>query len=218
MKKEKFLKKLNFYTLFWIFIAGSFLGVIIEMIFCFLVYHKFESRQGLIYGPFNLVYGVGALLLTVCLYKFERKNSLYSFFGGFFLGSAFEYLCSAVQEGLFGTVSWDYGDYPLNINGRVNLIHGLFWGLLTVFWIKSIYPWLIDKIVKFPEINGTIMTWFILAFMIFNTFISGAAVHRMTNRYKKIEAGNQFEAFLDEHYSDEFLNTIYPNMIYKSKN
>lgn len=55
---KSFAHGLNFYKLFWIFFVGCFLGVVIETLYCLVTRHRFESRQGLIYGPFNLVYGL----------------------------------------------------------------------------------------------------------------------------------------------------------------
>ena len=52
-----FAEGLNFYKLFWVFFIGSFLGVVIEVLFCLATQHRLESRTGLVYGPFNLVYG-----------------------------------------------------------------------------------------------------------------------------------------------------------------
>jgi|GEM_PF-4663813 len=66
--EKSFASGLNFYKLFWIFFVGCFLGVVIETLYCLVTRHHFESRQGLIYGPFNLVYGLGALAMTLGLY------------------------------------------------------------------------------------------------------------------------------------------------------
>ena len=63
-RERSFAHGLNFYKLFWVFLIGCFLGVIIELIWCAVLYQKFESRAGLIYGPFNPVYGFGALVLA----------------------------------------------------------------------------------------------------------------------------------------------------------
>lgn len=89
---KSFAHGLNFYKLFWIFFVGCFLGVVIETLYCLVTRHHFESRQGLIYGPFNLVYGVGALAMTLGLYWLRGKRDLWVFLGGFVIGSAFEYM------------------------------------------------------------------------------------------------------------------------------
>ena len=52
-RERSFAHGLNFYKLFWVFLIGCFLGVIIELIWCAVLYQKFESRAGLIYGPFT---------------------------------------------------------------------------------------------------------------------------------------------------------------------
>lgn len=54
-RRHSFASGLNFYKLFWIFLIGSFFGVVAETLWCFIVQHKFEIRWGLIYGPFNPV-------------------------------------------------------------------------------------------------------------------------------------------------------------------
>ena len=56
-----FARGMNFYKLFWVFFIGCFLGVVVETLWCLATRFHYESRVGLVYGPFNLVYGFGAL-------------------------------------------------------------------------------------------------------------------------------------------------------------
>lgn len=56
MEKKSIKQELA--VIFWIFIIGSILGYIYEMIVVLFQKGYFESRQGLIYGPFTPVYGV----------------------------------------------------------------------------------------------------------------------------------------------------------------
>lgn len=215
---KKFAQGLNFYKLFWVFFIGCFLGVVVETIWCLLTRLHFESRSGLIYGPFNLVYGFGALFMTLGLYWLRNRSKGWIFLGGVVIGSIFEYLCSWIQEKMFGTVSWEYSNIPLNLNGRINLLYSVFWGLLALLWIKVIYPVMSRWTEKIPYKAGVPLTYLLLVFMIFNTIISGLAVGRMSERHHGIPAESSADFFLDEHYPDAMLEKIYPNMVYVNEN
>lgn len=96
----------SLFNLFWLFFIASFLGVVIESLWCILTRGMYESRSGLIYGPFNLVYGFGAIIMTLCLHPIRYKSRSSYFLWWLLIGSIFEYLCSYVQQQWFGTISW----------------------------------------------------------------------------------------------------------------
>lgn len=216
-KNKSFAAGINFYKLFWVFFIGSILGVVIETIWCFITTLKFQSRSGLIYGPFNLVYGFGNVIITLCLYWLRKKRDLWIFLGGVFLGGGYEYLCSWTQQRIFGTVSWDYSKMSFNLSGRINLTYCFFWGILAILWVKHLYPEMSKLIEKIPNKSGIILTWVLVVFMIFNTVISASAVYRQSERHLGVSAANSFEVFLDKYYSDTFLQKVYPSMIYVKK-
>lgn len=211
-KSEHFAKGLSAYKLLLVCFIGSFVGVVIELIWCLLRHGYLESRSGLVYGPFNLLYGAGAVALTGALYKFRNKGAWISFLGGMLVGSVVEYLCSWGQELLFGSRSWDYSKVPFNINGRICLLYSFFWGFLGVLWIKDLYPRMAKWILKIPNISGKILTWALTVFFVFNSFMSLFAVARWSERLKDLEPSNGFEEFLDERFPDERLERIYANM------
>ena len=211
-KAHHFARGLNGYKLFLIFLIGSVAGVIVETAWCFMRHGYVESRAGLVYGPFSPIYGVGAFFLTLMLYKYRNRSAIYSFIGGFVAGSVVEYICSYLQETLFGSVSWDYSNIPLNINGRVCLLYSVFWGFLGILWIKSIYPRMSVWILKIPNKIGKILVWILLVFMIFNSVVSALAVYRWSERIEGKEASNRVEILLDERLPDERMQRIYPNM------
>lgn len=57
VKKETILQKII--KIFCIFLIGSVIGYIVEMIVGLVQNGHFVSRQGLLYGPFIQVYGLG---------------------------------------------------------------------------------------------------------------------------------------------------------------
>lgn len=210
-----FAKGNTFYKLFWVFFIGCFAGVVIETIFCIVTRGHYESRVGLIWGPFNLVYGFGALVLSACLYNYRNRSRVYSFIGGFISGSVVEYLCSFFQEMMFGSTSWDYSRMPFNLNGRICLLYSIFWGILGILWIKDIYPFMSELILKIPNKIGKKLTIVLLVFMILNTIATGATVFRWKNRLDGIKANNVISETIDKLYPDARMEKIFANMEFK---
>mgnify|MGYP002529453981 FL=1 len=210
-QEAHFAQGMTFYKLFWVFFIGCFAGVVLETIYCLIQRGHYESRVGLIYGPFNLVYGIGALCLSGALYRFRNRGRVFSFVGGFIVGSVVEYACSWFQEVCFGSTSWDYSNMPYNLNGRICLLYSIFWGILGIFWIKDIYPRMAKWILKIPNKVGKPLTWALLVFMVFNSVMTLFTSLRWSARRAGVPAGNAFEVYLDEHYPDERMQKIFAN-------
>ena len=210
-QEAHFAQGITFYKLFWVFFIGCFAGVVLETLYCLIQRGHYESRVGLIYGPFNLVYGIGALCLTGALYRFRNRGRIFSFVGGFLVGSVVEYACSWFQETFFGSTSWDYSNMPFNLNGRICLLYSVFWGILGIFWIKDIYPRMAKWILKIPNKLGKPLTWALLVFMVFNSVMTLCTSLRWTARREGVPAGNAFEEYIDAHYPDERMQRIFAN-------
>lgn len=212
MNKDKIREELT--ILFWIFIIGSIAGFIFEITVVFFQKGYFELRQGLIYGPFIPVYGIGAMLYYVVLNKIKLKNKLQIFLITMLLGGLTEYLCSFTQEKLFGTISWDYSYLPFNINGRTSLLHCIYWGIGGILYVTYIEP-IIEKMRE--KINKNcirIITIILALFMIFDITISWMAAERQIERKSNVEPENKMDVFFDEYYPDEYLDKIFNNKKY----
>ena len=210
-QKEVFAKGICFEKIFWIFIIGCVFGCLVEVLNHFIHYGNFVSRSGLIYGPLNPVYGFGVVIFVLFLSKI--KNPILIFIGGMLLGGGFEYVCSFVQEKVFGSISWDYSHQLFNIGGRTSLKYMLIWGVLALIFMKFIYPILSNLIEKIPVKIGRILTVILVVFVIFDAVISIIACLRQSERAMGEEASNKFEVFLDKHYPDERLNKIFENHV-----
>lgn len=212
MNKDKIKEELT--ILFWIFIIGSIAGFIFEITVVFFQKGHFELRQGLIYGPFIPVYGIGAMLYYVVLNKIKLKNKLQIFLITMLLGGLTEYLCSFMQEKLFGTISWDYSYLPFNINGRTSLLHCIYWGIGGILYVTYIEP-LIEKMrEKINKNSIRIITIILAIFMIFDITISWMAAERQIERKSNVEPENKMDVFFDEYYPDEYLDKIFNNKKY----
>ncbi len=201
-----------FTKLFYLFVIGSFIGTLLETVWALLLEGHFEVRVGMVYGPFIPVYGGGACFLTIVLYKLYKLSDTLIFVISAVVGAGFEYLCSWFQETLFGTVSWDYSGTPFNLDGRTNLMYALIWGFLGLVWVRYLYPWASKLIEKMPKKTGSLVTTFLIIFMIFNAVMSVSATYRWTQRNEGIEAQTSFGRYLDKHFDDEKMNILFPNM------
>ncbi len=211
-QRKHFAQGINAYKLMLVCFVGSFAGVVVESIWCVLRHGYLESRAGLVYGPFNLLYGVGAVTLTLALYRFRNRGRWLSFLGGMLVGSVVEYICSWGQELVLGSRSWDYSRMPFNLNGRICLLYSCFWGVLGVLWIKDIYPRMAKWILKLPNRAGKICTWCATIFLVVNCVVSMVAVWRWAERVHEVPASNSFWEMVDERFPDERMEKVYANM------
>lgn len=209
---KSFAKGINFYKLVWIFTIGAILGFIVESLFCIAMLGHLESRAGLIWGPFKPIYGFGAVLFTIVLYKIRHLNSFLIFLLTAVIGAVFEIVCSLFEEYVFGVSYWEYSDSFLNIDGRTNLFFAICWGILGLLFIKHIYPFISRIIRKIPNKVGIPLTWIIFVFLIIDITLTGCAIWRCVDRNYDIDPDNLFELFLDKHYPDEFMSALFPNM------
>ena len=195
--------------IFWIFIIGSVFGFFAEMIYTLVYTRTLQIRQGLIYGPFVQVYGIGAMAYYILISQVKEPKK--AFFLGIAMGGILEYLCSFFQEIFFGTISWDYSNLFMNLNGRTCLLYCVYWGIIAVAFLKIIYPLLekIDYLIYKKWVR--VLTVFFIIFMTFDITISCIAADRQQKRRNNIPPKNKVEIFLDEHYPDELLNRVYNN-------
>ncbi len=200
------------YRYTYIFAVCSILGFIVENIWCLLKNRRIESRKSLIYGPFSVVYGIGGTVLTFVLGLFHNTSDILIFLVSFMAGTIVEYVCSLCQEKIFGSISWDYKDFPLNINGRVCFYYSIFWGVLGVMWYNFAIP-VVDAIASvLLQKGGNGLAISFILFFVFDVLVSAIAVIRMVKRANGEKAKNKIQIYFDRHFPDDKMNRIYANM------
>ena len=208
-----FAQGCGFYKLVWLFFLAALIGDLVETLFCRATAGVWMSRSSLVWGPFSIVWGFGAVLLTVLLYRYRDRRDGYLFLMGTLAGGAYEYMCSVASEIAFGSVFWDYSHLPFNLGGRINLLYCFFWGIATVVWIKYCYPFLSRWIERLPLRLGRVLTWLIVLFMVVNMALSALALGRFAQRQSDpAPAQDALGQFLDERFPDGRMERIYPNI------
>lgn len=205
-------RPLTVYRVFWLFLIAGVVGDLIEVVFWLVTRGELISRSSLLYGPFSLVWGLAAVLLTLVFHRMDDQSAGKIFAVGTVLGGVYEYICSWVQEALFGACFWDYRHLPLNLNGRINLVFCLFWGAAALVWVRSVYPALCAAIDCVPRRTGRRIVRAAALFLVCSTALSAAALCRMDQRRREVPASGTVTRFLDEVYPDSRLKDRYPNM------
>lgn len=195
--------------IFWIFVIGSVFGFFAEMGYALVYTRALEIRQGLIYGPFIQIYGMGAVAYYILISKIKEPKK--AFISGMVMGGSLEYLCSFFQEIFFGTISWDYSHLFMNLNGRTSLLYCVYWGIIAILYMKMIYPAFQKMEPLIDKMSVRVVTVFFMLFMVFDITISCMAGNRQQERRQNIPADGAIDEFLDRAYPDELLDRIYNN-------
>lgn len=205
---------IDYFTLFWIFVAGSIFGLVVETVFHAIVYGGLESRAGLVWGPLSPIYGVGAVALTAFLNRFYHSHNLIIFLVAMLLGSVIEYTASLMMEELWGAVAWDYTDTFGSIQGRTNFAFGVMWGLLGLVWVRTILPAIkrVFSHVDAKNLAARAVTAALSAFLAVDIAVTVAALDREGQRAAGVPATTWGQRFFDEHFPDEFLQDRFQNM------
>lgn len=202
------------------FIIYSVAGYVIETVYGMVTKGVWESRQSFLYGPFCGIYGLGAVVMIVCLHKIPKKfNAL--FLGGFIVGSIVEYIVSFVGEMLLGLKWWDYSNMPLNINGRICVYYSIFWGFLGIYLIASLNP-KIDKIIdwtksKFKTYKGlkTFVTTVCILLLIDCISTAFALEFFLVRMIVKYDLNVENRDIIQQQYDKIYNNEKLSNFIYK---
>ncbi len=204
-----------FYKMVWVFLLTAIIGDIVETIFVGIVGGHWMSRSSLVYGPFSVVWGFGAIILTITLHPLAKKAGQYIFLAGCLIGGVYEYTMSVLAEDVLHTQFWDYSKMPFNIGGRTNLLYMIFWGALGYVWVRYGYPPLSRLVEKIPVITGTVLTWVIIVLFLVDGILSAGVLWRYSDRKEHPKASNAIETFLDENYPDKYVEQRWQNMTSK---
>ncbi len=209
-----FAERFGFYRFFWIFLVAGVLGVMIESIWCVVTRGYFERRAGLLFAPFNPVYGIGAVIMSAVFTRREKSRDLRVFVDNVLIGGAFEYLASLAQELAFHSASWEYSAMRLNVNVRTNVLYSFAWGFLGLLWVREACPAISKIVARVPVRLGKAISIALLSLLVADAAVSSAAVFRWHERRSGIPATNAVERLADERFPDGFMRERYPNMVF----
>ena len=215
--------KLNFFNLFWVFMVCCVLGLIIEIIFHMVWVDPgvYQDRAGLLFGPLSPIYGFGAVLLTIALNRFYKKNFLIIFLVSAVIGGVFEAAVSWWMQTSFGAIAWSYSyellpgvPDPMAIlfHGRTSTPFMFMWGTLGLFWIKLCLPRLLKLINLIPWKMRYSLTTVVTALMLVNGVMTLQSLDCWFCRESGLAPSSPVEEFYAEHFDNEYMAHRFQSM------
>ena len=174
------------YILLFFFYSAA--GWLLESVYCSIGEKKIINR-GFLTGPLCPIYGTAAIVMAVLIYNPFKDKPLLVFLLGIIFCDIVEYITSYVMEKLFAARWWDYTYEFMNLNGRICLKHSLYWGVISVVFVKTIHP-AVERL--YEKINGDYIYYvFAVVMIIFvidltNSVIKASDIRKLQSKLNSI--------------------------------
>lgn len=220
--------KLNYFNLFWVFFVCSVLGLILEEVWHMVVVDPgvYQDRAGMLFGPFSPIYGFGAVLMTMVLNRFYKKNPLIIFLVSALIGGAFEVFVGWFMQTSFGVVSWSYSHIrlfgmpdPIAVltGGRTCTPFACMWGLGGLIWIKVLLPRLLKLINMIPWKRRYSATVILTAVMLIDGVMTLQSLDYWYQRVNGTVRNIPVAQFYDKHFDNEYMENRFQSMTMSPK-
>ena len=220
--------KLNYFNLFWVFFVCSVLGLILEEVWHMVVVDPgvYQDRAGMLFGPFSPIYGFGAVLTTMALNRFYKKNPLIIFLVSALIGGAFEVFVGWFMQTSFGVVSWSYSHIrlfgmpdPIAVltGGRTCTPFACMWGLGGLIWIKVLLPRLLKLINMIPWKRRYSATVILTAVMLIDGVMTLQSLDYWYQRVNGTVRNIPVAQFYDKHFDNEYMENRFQSMTMSPK-
>ena len=220
--------KLNYFNLFWVFFVCSVLGLILEEVWHMVVVDPgvYQYRAGMLFGPFSPIYGFGAVLMTMALNRFYKKNPLIIFLVSALIGGAFEVFVGWFMQTSFGVVSWSYSHIrlfgmpdPIAVltGGRTCTPFACMWGLGGLIWIKVLLPRLLKLINMIPWKRRYSATVILTAVMLIDGVMTLQSLDYWYQRVNGTVRNIPVAQFYDKHFDNEYMENRFQSMTMSPK-
>ena len=157
--------------LLWLFLCYSFLGWVLETATAAVRKKRFVNR-GMVNGPFCVIYGIAAALITATT---SELHGFWLFLDCVILATVIEWVAGHLIERWYRERWWNYENIRWNLDGYISLPTSLFWGALGVLVARFGNHLLLSLFGMLPSLLGR-LTVFILTGLIAVDIIATAAV------------------------------------------
>lgn len=174
------------YDLLWMFFIYSFLGWLFETVSASLKQKKFANR-GLVNGPFCVLYGITAVIITVGL---QELTGIWLFLFAMIYATVIEWMAGHLIELAFKERWWDYSNVKWNFDGYVCVPVSVFWGFLGYVIVKWGNKITLKILTILPELLMNVILLVLVGVMIVDILASYLLLKGKSKNLKKWENAN----------------------------
>ena len=145
---------------FLYFVFYSIIGWVYEVFLEVVVYRWGFSNRCVLFGPYCVVYGFGAVILLLTLSVLMKKKvkagpvnitPLLVFGGIVLITTVIELIASYIMEFTLGGWQWDYTRFAFDFQGRVALNPSIRFGIGGMIFLYILQPLFEKGVRKMPE-------------------------------------------------------------------
>ena len=176
----------TWYEVLWLFFLYSFLGWVMETAAATVKQKKFANR-GLVNGPFCVIYGIAAVIMSVGL---QELTGIWLYLFAVIYATVIEWVAGHLIERAFKVRWWDYSKVKWNLDGYICLPASLLWGVFgyaVIRWGNRLALLLFNLL---PVFLMKILVWVLLAVMTVDILASYFLLHGKGKNLAQWEAAN----------------------------
>ena len=190
--------------LLWLFLCYSFLGWVLETATAAVRKKRFVNR-GMVNGPFCVIYGIAAALITATT---GELHGFWLFLDCVILATVIEWVAGHLIERWYRERWWNYENIRWNLDGYISLPTSLFWGALGVLVSRFGNRLLLSLFGMLPSLLGR-LTVFILTWLIAVDIIATAAVlSGRSRREEQWKATDRWLTSISRHLGDKIYGWV----------
>jgi len=199
-------EKISYDELFWLFMSGSIAGVVIEGLFCLMTKGHWETHVVSVFGAFNILYGLGAVLFYIGAVKLRNRPVAVRVLIMTATATLTELVCGLLLRYGLGMRAWNYDNAFLNFKGIICLGFSLVWAA-AAFVFCMLYPYISAVLNKLKRKWLHVACIVLTVFMIPNIGFTGLAIFRWSERHYNVAAVSKIQQYIDSDAPDDWMQS-----------
>ena len=190
--------------LLWLFLCYSFLGWVLETATAAVRKKRFVNR-GMVNGPFCVIYGIAAALITATT---GELHGFWLFLDCVILATVIEWVAGHLIERWYRERWWNYENIRWNLDGYISLPTSLFWGALGVLVARFGNRLLLSLFGMLPSLLGRLTVIILTGLIAVDIIATAAGLSGRSRREEQWKATDRWLTSISRRLGDEIYGWV----------